>query len=492
MTLNSIGIVHHLRGEFAEAHQILTQALEKARAVDYRRTQAAILASLGDLYRDAGQYQAAGEAFQQSVELADEVGEGFIGVYARQGLGDALRLLSNYEQAKDWLSEALEQAKAHNSAYEIGLCKLTQGVLGMEVEDWPQAWESLRQARVCFERSGRLHELARSHFHLAHLAFQQDRHEDVAQHLNTVADLAQQLGYDSFLVVEGRQAKPLLAHAASLESDGGWWADILARVARPPAPLTAEPQQAAPACQPLHIYTLGQDRVQWGREETRSGRPKVRELFFYLLAHRRRGVPKEQVVAQFWPAATPRRAAMAFKKALYRLRRLYAEVTMQDGWYRLELPEGSWYDVATFEGLLDTAGAAKADDARREAYRQALALYEGDYLATYDAPWCVQERERLRERYRQGLHALAELHLERGEYGASQGLYRRALEVDAYDEAACRGLMHSYVGAGRRCQALVWYHEFAKRLYREMGVVPGRETEAVYQELLCQDEDGRG
>jgi LuxR family maltose regulon positive regulatory protein len=490
ITLNSVGIVHHLRGEFAEAHQILTQALEKARAVDYRRTQAAILASLGDLYRDAGQYQAAGEVFQQSVELADEVGEGFIRVYARQGLGDTLRLSKDYQRADFWLSEALEQAKEHNSAYEIGLCELARGVLWTRLGRQARAWLSLSQAQEFFEQSGHLHELARSHFRLADLALQQGRRQDVPRHLSIVVELTQKLGYDSFVVVEGRQAKPLLEYAVSQNGHQSWWANILARTARPPAPLTAEPQQAAPARQPLRIYALGQDRVQSGGEETKTGRPKVRELFFYLLAHRPQGVHRDQIVVDFWPEATPSKAALSLKSALYRLRRLYTEVHHKDGRYTPDLPEGSWYDVEAFEALLDEAQATEIDRARIEVYRQALQLYGGDYLATFDSPWCNLERERLRERYRRGLHALAELHFSQGEYAESQDLYRRALEVDAFDEAACQGLLRSYAGAGQRPQALALYHQFAQHLYQEMGITPAPETEAVYQELLRQgDED---
>jgi DNA-binding SARP family transcriptional activator len=50
--------------------------------------------------------------------------------------------------------------------------------------------------------------------------------------------------------------------------------------------------------------------------------------------------------------------------------------------------------------------------------------------------------------------------------------------------------MHSYAGAGQRPQALALYHQFASHLYREMAITPLPETEALYQELLRQDEEG--
>ena len=60
--------------------------------------------------------------------------------------------------------------------------------------------------------------------------------------------------------------------------------------------------------------------------------------------------------------------------------------------------------------------------------------------------------------------------------------------MDEFDEAACRGLLRSHATAGQRPQALALYHQFARHLYQEMGITPSPETEAIYQELLRQDE----
>jgi ATP/maltotriose-dependent transcriptional regulator MalT/DNA-binding SARP family transcriptional activator len=489
-TLNSVGVVHHLRGEFVEAYGALTQALERARTAGYRRMEAVILSSLGDLYRDTGRYEEAQEAFRRSAELADEVGEGAISVYARQGLGETFLTREDYGQAEAWLGTALEWAKQHDSLYEIGLCEMVRGIMWVNLDHRARAWISLGQAKEFFERGGHLHELARVHYHLARLSLRQGRHEDTARNLGMVLDLSQQLGYDTFLVSDGRRTSSLLKYAASLNGHREWWLDILERASREPGPLTAEAaeeQDASPGPQ-LRVFALGRDRVQVGQKETKTGRPKVRELFFYLMAHRARGVSKEQIMAQFWPEAEPAKAALSFKSAIYRLRRLYSDVDLVGGRYRPALPEGAWYDVEAFEAALDQAEAAQATPECIPAYERALELYAGDYLETFDAPWCDAERERLRERFRRGLHALAEIRLARGDYADSQRLYRRALAANEFDEAACQGMLRSYAEAGRRPQALAFYHEFAQRLYEEMGIAPSPETEALYQEILRREE----
>ncbi|MFZ5916937.1 MAG: tetratricopeptide repeat protein [Chloroflexota bacterium] len=487
-TLNSLGVVHHLRGDYAQAYQLFHQALEKAQRVGYRRMEAVILSSLGDLYRDTGQYREALEAFRRSMDLADEVSEGAISVYARQGLGEICRLAGDWSQAIVWLAEAMEKAKVHGSTFEIGLCELSRGVLWKSQGRQAQSWLSLGQAKEFFEQSGHLHELARAHFHLAHLAYFQGRRHDVVRHLGLVADLCWQLGYDDFLVAEGRQLGPFLTYAASVDDRSGWWARILERSEEQPSPPGHAKRQEKPRRPPLRIFALGQDRVLLGGEEARTGRPKVRELFYYLLLHCERGVHREQIMADFWPDATPANAVLSLKSALYRLRRLYTDVRQEEGYYVADLPAGSWYDVRVFEQLIDEAQAARDSRAKIEAYQKALELYKGDFLAEYDAPWCATERHHLQERYRRAVHALAELRLSQGEYGESQDLYRRALEVDEFDEAACRGLLYSYAGTSQRSQALAFYHQFAQHLYDEMGITPTQETEAVYLELLSQDE----
>lgn len=489
-TLNSMGVVYHLRGEFAKAYRALTQSLEKAQTAGYGRMEAVILASLGDLYRDVGRYQQAQETFRRSVELADEVGEGAISVYARQGLGETFLLQDDHREADAWLRAALEWAKQHDSLYEIGLCEMVRGIMWVNLDHRARAWISLGQAKEFFERGGHLHELARVYYHLARLSLRQGRHGDVARNLAMVTDLSQQLGYDTFLVSDGRRTSTLLQYAASQNGHREWWLNILERASQEPESLMTEPvdKDAAPPPPQLRVFALGRDRVQFGTKETKTGRPKVRELFFYLMAHRYRGVTKEQIMAEFWPEAEPDRAALSFKSAIYRLRRLYIDVDLVEGRYTLALPGDVWYDVEAFEAALDEAESAQTGLDQMQAYHQALELYAGDYLEELDALWCDAERERLRERFRRGLHTLAEIHFERGEFAESQRLYRRALAVGEFDEAACRGMLRSYVASGRRPQALVFYHEFAQRLYEEMGIAPSPETESLYQEILCLDE----
>jgi hypothetical protein len=247
----------------------------------------------------------------------------------------------------------------------------------------------------------------------------------VVRHLGFVADLCWQLGYDDFLVVEGRQLGPFLTYAVSLGDRSDWWTRILERSEEQPSLLDHERLPDEPRRPPLRIFALGQDRVLFGGEEAKTGRPKVRELFFYLLLHHERGVHREQIMADFWPDSSPSNAALSLKSALYRLRRLYAEVRQEEGYYTADLPAGSWYDVWVFEQLIDEAQVARDDRTKIEVYKRALELYKGDFLTEYDAPWCAIERARLQERYHRAVHGLAALLLSQGEYVESQDLYRR-------------------------------------------------------------------
>ncbi|MGD2206545.1 MAG: tetratricopeptide repeat protein, partial [Anaerolineae bacterium] len=69
-TLNSLGVVHYLRGDYDEASRVLNRALSKVEQSGSLRVEAAIWASLGDLYRDLTVYEQARQAYTKGLEVA--------------------------------------------------------------------------------------------------------------------------------------------------------------------------------------------------------------------------------------------------------------------------------------------------------------------------------------------------------------------------------------------------------------------------------------
>src|SRR4029079_8226919 len=73
------------------------------------------------------------------------------------------------------------------------------------------------------------------------------------------------------------------------------------------------------------------------------------------------------------------------------------------------------------------------------AYNRALDLYTGELLPE-DGPadWVVHERERRRDEASESAHAVAEMHLERGDPVAAAGACQRRLHGEQYDDALWR------------------------------------------------------
>ena len=120
--------------------------------------------------------------------------------------------------------------------------------------------------------------------------------------------------------------------------------------------------------------------------------------------------------------------------------------------YRLALPAGSRVDLIEFDAALAEARALRARgnlDGALASYNRALDLYTGELLPE-DGPadWVVHERERRRDEASESAHAVAEMHLERGDPVAAAVACERGLHADQYDDALWRLCIGAYEKAG--------------------------------------------
>jgi DNA-binding SARP family transcriptional activator len=128
-------------------------------------------------------------------------------------------------------------------------------------------------------------------------------------------------------------------------------------------------------------------------------------------------------------------------------------------------------------------GSPDADMAQR-LYRQALSLYQGDYLEDnlYD-DWCRDERERLRGLYLHALTAVARSALARGDAEEAAQHSLQALATDDCFETAYQLLIRAYLEQGNRVEALRVYERCAATLRQELDIDPMPETVALYDEI---------
>ena len=486
-TLNGLGVVYYLQGKYDQAAQTLDDALAKSRKAGDLRVEAFIWASLGDLHRDQAAYERAQQAYAQALEIADRSRIAFIQTYATNGMGNILRLQGDTLRASSQLNRALALADQHGSGYEASLCHTSLGILAAETGDLDSAIRHLDLAVERFSSGGFRRDLASASLHRAQVAYQAGDHLQALADLERTLDLAEQLGFDQFVVVEGKRLTQLLAYAQSKGLGDSIPLGLVERLETHDAKVASRPEpaiQVEPG-QALRIYALGQPRALLDGQNIQWPIQQSRDLFFCLLQHPQ-GLRKEEIGTLFWPEHPPHKLDGVFRSTLYRLRRAVFRdsVIFSDGLYSFNWDSDFWFDVKTFEALLDQADEETIEDEKRTMIEEALNLCQGDYLEGIYDDWCVLERERLRENQLAARESLARLYASRGSLQAAVEAYQLLVKMDPYREPAHRELMRCHFRLGDRVAAIKQYQTCVQILRDDLGLSPTSETEELYLQII--------
>ncbi|MBI1882550.1 MAG: transcriptional regulator [Chloroflexi bacterium] len=249
----------------------------------------------------------------------------------------------------------------------------------------------------------------------------------------------------------------------------------------------------------MRIQTLGGFRL-WRDgieiEPAAWGREKALHLFQFLVTVRRHPSPlhKEQIIDRLWPELDLEEGDRDFKVALntvYKVlepeRKPRAEsrfIQRQGLVYSLHLAE-AWVDADTFESWVAAGNRALPDqaDVAIHSYRQALAVYTGDYLPErrYE-DWSSAERERLQLLALGVMTTLAGLLVGQSPLESIR-LTQHVVAVDPVWEEAYRVQMRAYLAQGNRPLALRTYQQCVRMLDQELGVEPLPETRQLMEQL---------
>ena len=490
--LNNMGVNHYHRGRYNEALESIEEALATAREVGYLRVEAHALASLGDVYRDLGDLRQALDLYQQALKTARQADETGVEIYSLNAMSEAHRLAEELDKAWELARASLAASEKQQLSFHAGLAQLSMGVISYERGEAKEALGWLEKARQRMEQSGAKQELARVHFHLAQAHFLFKEFQSARRHLLKLLALTDELGYDQFIAVEARRARPLIQYAASRRLGGDRFARLMATIETVPAKGKISPPLAttvSTSLPQLEIRALGTPQVL--RDGTPVGKREwqtaaAEELFLYLLAHPD-GQPREQITDVFWPDLPPARAKSTFHSTVYRLRRAtHMEILTFDrssGTYGLNPEMHYWYDVEEFEKLLKVAPGS--GESRAEALRQAIALYRGEYLEGFYSDWCQSRSRTLEEQYINALSELAHWCTDEGLYDEALELCGKTLQKDSYREEMYRLMMKCYSLLGQPLRITQVYQCCATVLGEELGMEPAVETVALYQRLMA-------
>lgn len=192
--------------------------------------------------------------------------------------------------------------------------------------------------------------------------------------------------------------------------------------------------------------------------------PAAGQLLAYLLLFPA-PISRERLAETLWPEQAPGYARRRLSDALYRLRR-----TVDPGWLRVSGstlaigPHPPEVDLWAFERL--------ATSTLPEDLEQAVALYQADLLADFDADWVLPRRIAVRESFLDALLRLGQAAEAQNQPGAGTAYFRRLADEDPLREEAYQGLMRCLARNGRHVEGLEAYSRLERLLDAELGLAP--------------------
>ena len=207
---------------------------------------------------------------------------------------------------------------------------------------------------------------------------------------------------------------------------------------------------------------------------------KAQSLLAYLLGHRQRPLPREQLMTLFWGERPSHRARRSLSTALWHIRRCLSQDDLIQADNRTVQWQGNfWLDVAEFERLAESDEMADLETA--------AALYRGDFLEGFYDEWVIDERYQLHGRLLEVLARLISLYEAHEQPQPTLATALRLLAQDPLQESAHRAAMRAYAHLGQRNAALEQFQQCRTVISVELDVEPMPETQALYEQIR----DGR-
>jgi tetratricopeptide (TPR) repeat protein len=153
-TVDDIGKLHWLRGDYSHALEFTRRALAMRRKIGDRRSIALSLNNLGLVYQDSGQFRPALDSFEQALAIRREIGD-LVGVsITLNNLGTVAQDQRDDARALELFTEAYETAKETGDRNRISLILTNIGETHNRLGDVKKAIVHLKEAEELADELG--------------------------------------------------------------------------------------------------------------------------------------------------------------------------------------------------------------------------------------------------------------------------------------------------------------------------------------------------
>ncbi|MEU5594831.1 tetratricopeptide repeat protein [Streptomyces sp. NPDC020298] len=252
----------------------------------------------------------------------------------------------------------------------------------------------------------------------------------------------------------------------------------------------------------MNLHLLGPLELRVAGRVVDLGQPRRRAVLAALAADTGRPVPVTTLVDRVWDTAAPDGARSVLYSHISRLRRLLAaaasasgggeaevpppplRISRASGGYVLEADEHA-VDLLRFRSLVAQGHEPHRSDTRRaHLLEEALRLWCGVPLAGLAGAWA--ERTRIawtQERVETAL-AWARILVRQERPREVPTVLQPLLAEHPLCEPLAVAVMRGLAAAGRTAEAVHTYTGIRRQLRAELGVAPGPELQALYEEML--------
>ena len=216
---------------------------------------------------------------------------------------------------------------------------------------------------------------------------------------------------------------------------------------------------------------------------------KEAALLIYL-AQTGQTQPRDFLADLLWESSSPKQGLTNLRTAISRLRKQVGDALLVTRKTVTLAPEHvDFVDTAVLQQTL-TANSAIENDTQADTLQQALATYQGEFLADFSLPdttqfseWITITREQIHRQVIVAYDKLAQYVQAHNDTERGIIIARQWLKADPLDESAHTLLIEMLIHAGSTREALEHYTYCTQLLHSELGIAPPAAMTAFIQTI---------